>query len=51
DTILEAVGQHPDVARHAASYNRIASLGLFQQFQYQGLLAYLRNVSMPQPAV
>ena len=26
-------------------------LRLFAQFQYQGILAYLRNVSMPQPAM
>ncbi|CAE7192210.1 DTX33, partial [Symbiodinium natans] len=51
DSILVAVGQHPDVARHAASYNRVAAFGLFSQFQWQGILAYLRNVKMPQPAM
>ena len=27
EVLLLAVGQHPDVAKHAASYNRIASFG------------------------
>lgn len=49
DSILLAVGQHADVARHAAAYNRAASLGLLGSFQFQGILSYLRNVAVPQP--
>ncbi|CAE7868206.1 DTX36, partial [Symbiodinium microadriaticum] len=46
DSILLAVGQHADVARHAAAYNRAASLGLLGSFQFQGILSYLRNVGV-----
>ena len=30
-----AIGQHEEVARHAASYNRAAVFGLLGNFQYQ----------------
>ncbi|CAJ1345895.1 unnamed protein product [Effrenium voratum] len=47
EVLLLAVGQHPDVAKHAASYNRIASFGLFFVMQWQATWSFLRNKGLP----
>eukprot|EP00435_Cladocopium_sp_Y103_P021531 s845_g5.t1 len=41
--LLIAVGQHPDVAKHACNYNRVAAFGL-------NTLAFLRNKNRPNAA-
>ncbi|CAJ1373734.1 unnamed protein product [Effrenium voratum] len=49
EPFLLALRQDPRVARHAASYNRVAVFGLFANFQHQSNIAFLRNKRLPGP--